>query len=93
VLHSLGRSFDAEPYCRRALEARERVLGPEHPATLTSVNNLGAVLHALGRSEEALRCFLQALEGRERILGPDHLDTQSTREWIEALSGADDAGG
>jgi hypothetical protein len=29
---------------RRALEGREKVLGPEHPDTLTSVSNLGSVL-------------------------------------------------
>ena len=40
---------------RRALEAREKVLGREHPDTLTSVNNLGNVLFMQGKYEEAER--------------------------------------
>ncbi len=35
-----GRLAEAEPLYKRALEALERVLGKEHPHTLTSVNNL-----------------------------------------------------
>lgn len=34
---------------RRALEAREKVLGSEHPDTLDSVNNLGSVLDNRGK--------------------------------------------
>ena len=35
-----GRYGEAEPLYKRALEACERVLGPEHPHTLLSVSNL-----------------------------------------------------
>ena len=38
---------------RRALEGYEKVLGKEHPATLTSVNNLAGVLQDQGKYEEA----------------------------------------
>lgn len=38
---------------RRGLEGREKVLAPEHPSTLTSVNNLGSVLKSEGKYEEA----------------------------------------
>jgi hypothetical protein len=38
---------------RRALKGRENVLGPEHPDTLNSVNNLGMVLKTQGKYEEA----------------------------------------
>jgi len=38
---------------RRALEGREKVLGKEHPDTLTSVNNLAFVLQDQGKYEEA----------------------------------------
>ena len=39
-----GDSAAAEPLHRRALEVRERVLGPEHPDTLQSLNNLAVWL-------------------------------------------------
>ncbi|QKX62526.1 uncharacterized protein TRUGW13939_09687 [Talaromyces rugulosus] len=39
---------------RRALEAREKVLGLNHPNTLTSVNNLGNVLFRQGKYDQPL---------------------------------------
>ena len=48
-----GRHEEAEPLMRRALEARERVLGATHPRTTAAARNLSVVLESLGRSEEA----------------------------------------
>jgi hypothetical protein len=42
---------------RRVLEAREKVLGREHPDTLTSVSNLGNVLSSQGKYERQKRCI------------------------------------
>jgi tetratricopeptide (TPR) repeat protein len=41
-----GKLSEAEPYYREALEGRRRVLGDEHPDTLTSINNMGVLLQA-----------------------------------------------
>ena len=38
---------------RRDLEGSERVLGPDHPDTLVSLNNLAVLLQAQGKLEEA----------------------------------------
>ena len=51
------------------------MLGPEHPDTLASVNNLGLVLESQGRYEEAETMHRRALEAREKVLGPEHPDT------------------
>jgi hypothetical protein len=53
LLESTGDYAGAEPLYRRVLEARERVLGPEHPDTLVSANNLAHLLRATDRPEEA----------------------------------------
>jgi len=53
VLQSQGKYEEAEVMHRRALKGRENVLGPEHPDTLSSVNNLGMVLKTQGKYEEA----------------------------------------
>jgi tetratricopeptide (TPR) repeat protein len=66
---------DAEPLLRGALESRERVLGLEHPDTLTSVNNLALLLDSTGAYGEAEPLLRRALESSERVLGPDHPDT------------------
>ena len=65
---------------KRALEARERVLGKEHPDTLGSVNNLAALYHDQGRYGEAEPLYKRALEASERVLGKEHPDTLTQRE-------------
>src|SRR5215472_9427389 len=73
------------------LTARERVLGPDHPDTLTSRNNLANAYQAAGRTDEAITLHEQNLTARERVLGPDHPDTLTSRKNLrianlEALS-------
>ena len=65
----------AEPLYRRALAGREKALGPDHPDTLTSVNNLAVLLQAKGDYAAAEPLYRRALAGREKALGPDHPDT------------------
>jgi len=72
-----GDAAGALPLFRRALESRERLLGPEHPDTLTSVNNLAHCLNALGDAAGALPLYRRALESKERVLGPEHPNTLS----------------
>jgi len=73
---------EAEPLFRKALEIRERVLGPDHPDTATSYNNVAFNLNAQGRAAEAELLFRKALEIRERVLGPDHPDTAAIRQKL-----------
>jgi tetratricopeptide (TPR) repeat protein len=58
---------------------RERVLGPDHPDTLTSRNNLAGCLEWVGRAGAALPLYEQTLTDRARVLGPDHPDTLTSR--------------
>lgn len=44
MLRSQGKYEADEKMHWRALELKEKVLGREHPSTLTSMNNLAAVL-------------------------------------------------
>ncbi|KAI9766019.1 MAG: hypothetical protein M1840_007026, partial [Geoglossum simile] len=74
LLHQ-GEYAAAEKLCRSVVEEKEKVLGPEHPDTLTSVSDLGSVLESLGRYEEAEAMHRRALEGYEKVLGPEHPDT------------------
>lgn len=56
---------------RRALEAREKVLGPEHPSTFTSVDSLGSVFSRQGKHEEAEAMHRRALKAKEKVLGKE----------------------
>ena len=71
-LGTAGLHAGAEPLFQRALEGHERALGPAHPDTLTSLNNLAFMLQAKGDLAGAEPLFRRALEGRERALGPAH---------------------
>jgi pentatricopeptide repeat protein len=78
VLFRQGKYEEAEAMYQRALEAREKVLGQEHPDTLTGVNSLGSVLFRQGKYEEAEAMYQRMLEARERVLGQEHPDTLTT---------------
>ena len=49
---------------RRALEARERTLGADHPSTLDSVNNLANCLKDMGQLKDAEALHRRALEAK-----------------------------
>jgi tetratricopeptide (TPR) repeat protein len=63
----------------RVTANRERVLGAEHPDTLSSRNNLAGAYQSAGRLTEAIPLYEQTLADRERVLGADHPDTLSSR--------------
>ncbi|KAJ5366097.1 hypothetical protein N7541_000038 [Penicillium brevicompactum] len=77
-----GAYEEAEAMHRRALEARETVLGREHPSTLTSVSYLGNVLDSQGKYEEAEAMHRRALETRETVLGREHPDTLTSVSYL-----------
>jgi hypothetical protein len=60
---------------RKTLARTEKVLGAEHPDTLTSMNNLAGVLNSQGKYEEAESMNRQTLARREKVLGAEHPDT------------------
>ena len=67
------------------METRKRVLGQEHPSTLTSIVNLAFTLKSQIRYEEAISLIGNCFELQKRILGPQHPDTESSlqalHEW------------
>ena len=54
-------------------------LGPHHPDTLASRNNLAATYRASGRLDKAIALYEQTLDDVARILGPDHPSTLTSR--------------
>ena len=62
-----GRPADAEPLLKRALEARERVLGKDAPGTLVSAGHLGVLYKDLGRNEEAWELLKRAAQGQQGL--------------------------
>ena len=63
----------------QVLAERERVLGADHPDTLTVRNNLAGAYYSVGRFGEAIELYEQVLAEYERVLGADHPDTLTVR--------------
>jgi tetratricopeptide (TPR) repeat protein len=64
----------------RLVAASEHVLGPDHPDTLNSRNNLATDYQDAGRLDEAITLHEQTLAASERVQGPDHPRTLNSRD-------------
>ena len=62
-----------------AVDALEGLLGPDHPDTLASRNDLAGAYRAVGRLTEAITLYEQVLADRIRVLGEDHPHTLASR--------------
>jgi tetratricopeptide (TPR) repeat protein len=73
-----GRYEDASLLHAETLKTRETLLGPAHPETLISMNNLASARAALGQHGEALRLYRRAAAARDRRAAafPNDLDNR-----------------
>jgi CHAT domain-containing protein len=67
------------------LRIREQQLGPDHPHTAASLNNLGMLYWAMGRWPEAEPFLQRALQICEQQLGPAHPDTATSLNNLAIL--------
>ena len=74
-LLSLGACDQANSAFEESLRLRKTKLGPEHPDTLDSMNNLALGYDAAGRHAEAFPLYEQTLRLTKATLGPEHPDT------------------
>ncbi|KAF1948247.1 kinesin light chain [Byssothecium circinans] len=75
VLFSDGRYNESEELFVQVMETRKRVLGEEHPDTLTSMANLASTYRNQGRWKEAEELQAKELEICLKVLGKEHPDT------------------
>jgi hypothetical protein len=86
TLVDLGDAAGAADLHGQVLDARRRLLGPEHPDTLMSINNLAATLVDLGDLVAAEDLLQQAVHAYQQFLGPEHphtLKATSNLTWIQ----------
>ena len=62
-----------------AVDALAGLLGPDHPATLASRNDLAGAYESAGRLDEAITLYENLLPNYIRVLGADHPDTLTSR--------------
>jgi len=78
----------ALPLQQRALTIHEKLLGPEHPDTATSVLKLAGTYSYLAQHDRALPLQRRALAIRESFLGLEHPDTASSLIHLAATYSA-----
>lgn len=70
-----GHYVYAEKMEALCVKLRQKMLGPEHPDTLTSMSNLASTLRCLRQYEQAAELGQQGLNLRTRVPGPEHPNT------------------
>lgn len=73
--YDLNAFSQAQPQLERAANLRRRVLGLEHPDTLTSLDDLGVLYNYQGKYAQAESLLSQVVEARKRILGSTDAST------------------
>jgi hypothetical protein len=54
------------------MEASSRILGDEHPSTLTAMANLAYIKRALGQNDLAIHLMRQSATASSKVLGDKH---------------------
>jgi Tetratricopeptide repeat len=70
-------------------ETRRRVLGEEHPDTLSSMNNLAFTLQGQGRNDKAVNLISECVRLRNQILGAEHPDTLDSSAALAEWQGGE----
>ncbi|WP_245646295.1 FxSxx-COOH system tetratricopeptide repeat protein [Nocardiopsis trehalosi] len=74
-----GRSAEAEPLARRALDLWTEKLGAEHPQTLRASMRYALVLSSLGRFQESYDRSIRLVDTLTRLRGVDDEETLEAR--------------
>jgi tetratricopeptide (TPR) repeat protein len=85
MLIQQGRYSEAAKVTDEAVKVAEKQFGPNHPAVVKSLNNLGAVYTAQGKYAEAEPLCKRALEIGEKTLGPNHPQVAKSLRILGAI--------
>lgn len=78
-----GDEAGASALYSEVLAMQSRILGPDHPETLTTKASLAATMSRQGNYEEAKRLEMSVLRTMQRVLGPAHPHTLFAKENLE----------
>jgi Tetratricopeptide repeat len=86
-LGSSGSYAAARDLQRRVVDARQRVLGPEHPDTLAAAHDLAHWTGQAGDPAAARDLLANLLLALERILGPEHPNALTVKGNLASWTG------
>jgi tetratricopeptide (TPR) repeat protein len=82
TLYSDGKYGEAGELQEHVLQTMKRVLGDEHPNTLTSMNHLALTYWNQGQWKEAEELSMQVMQTMKRVLGDEHPDTLTSMNHL-----------
>lgn len=91
LLHEQGFFSRALAFRLRTMNAGLRLLGEEHPETLSAMNSLATTYHAHGDGPAARALEERVLAVQRRVLGEEHPDTLSTIRNLAAMYDREDS--
>jgi tetratricopeptide (TPR) repeat protein len=83
--NTLGQYVAAEPLFEEALQLSKKVLGLEHPDTLTSMNKLAVLYKSKGKYEAAEPLYKETLQLRKKVLDLEHPNTLTSMNNLALL--------
>jgi CHAT domain-containing protein/Tfp pilus assembly protein PilF len=86
-LSRAGKYDESRPAAERALELREKALGPESPDIAQSLNNLALIYRLKGDYAKAEPMFQRALDIYEKAFGPESPDVAHSLNSLADLYG------
>jgi tetratricopeptide (TPR) repeat protein len=86
-LIQLGQYELSEKVTLTSLDTRQRLLGPEHPNSLHTMNQHAMILQMRGNYEEAEEVYQHLLATRKRLLGVEHTETLISMNNLASVYG------
>jgi CHAT domain-containing protein len=84
-LFRAGKYDESLPAVERALELREKALGPDHPDVANSLHNLAIIYRLKGDYAKAEPLFQRTLDIWEKALGPEHRNVAESLNLLARL--------
>jgi serine/threonine protein kinase/tetratricopeptide (TPR) repeat protein len=85
LVGGVRRFEEAETLSRQTWQARQRVLGPEDPDTLNSMDTYVSALQHMRKLDAAEPLGRECYQTREHVLGKNHLDTLTSLNNLASL--------
>jgi tetratricopeptide (TPR) repeat protein len=87
TLGDQGQLDEAAKMFKEVLEKMRRILGAEHPDTISAMNNLASTLGDQGQLDEAMALLEVAVQRMKRIHGDEHPHTKMAVRNLTRLAG------
>ncbi|KAK0743785.1 hypothetical protein B0T18DRAFT_415896 [Schizothecium vesticola] len=83
ILRNLGKLEESEDLASRNIDFSTSLLGPKHPRTLQSVDNVARAKMAKGEAARAIQIMEECVQSLTASVGSEHYLTRRSRETLD----------